>query len=152
VRGEAVELVREFEAAPPMVLSDEEKLKQIIINLLSNAAKFTEKGSIVLSASERDGTVEISVRDTGTGIPTDKLETIFEEFCQLEGATTPAQSGTGLGLSVSRRLARLLGGEITVKSELGRGSMFTLTLPLQQSALAALDAPAGAEEHRESAA
>jgi signal transduction histidine kinase len=151
VRGEAVEVGGELEAAPLMLVIDEEKLKQIVINLLSNAAKFTEKGSIVLSASKRNGAVEISVRDTGTGIPTDKLEAIFDEFCQVEGAAAPAQSGTGLGLSISRRLARLLGGEITLKSELGRGSTFTLTLPLQQSALTALEAP-GAQEHRESAA
>jgi signal transduction histidine kinase len=141
VRGGAVELVEELEAAPPMLVSDEEKLKQIVINLLSNAAKFTEKGSIVLRASERDGTVEISVRDTGIGMPGDKLEMIFEEFRQVDGAMAGAQSGTGLGLSISRRLARLLGGEITVASEVGRGSTFTLTLPLQQSAMATLNAP-----------
>jgi signal transduction histidine kinase/CheY-like chemotaxis protein len=145
VRGDAVELIGELEAAPPMLVSDEGKLKQIIINLLSNAAKFTETGSIALKASERDGTVEIRVRDTGIGIPADKLEAIFEEFCQVDGASAPAQSGTGLGLAVSRRLARLLGGEITVASEIERGSTFTLTLPLhQQSAIAALEAAATA--------
>jgi signal transduction histidine kinase len=131
VRGCAVELVGELKAAPRMLVTDEEKLKQIIINLLSNAAKFTEKGSIVINASERGGTVVIRVCDTGIGIPADKLEAIFEEFRQVDGATAPAQSGTGLGLSISRRLARLLGGEITVASEVGQGSIFTLTLPLQ---------------------
>ncbi len=137
VRPDVVELVRELEAAPPMLVSDEEKLRQIIINLLSNAAKFTEKGSIVLKAGERDGTVVIGVRDTGVGIPADKLEAIFEEFSQVDEATALAQPGTGLGLSISRRLARLLGGEITVVSEVGRGSTFTLTLPLQHRAVAA---------------
>jgi signal transduction histidine kinase len=140
----AVEFVGELEAAPPILVSDGEKLKQIVINLLSNAAKFTEKGSIVLRASERHEAVKISVCDTGIGIPADKLEAIFEEFHQVDGVTAATQSGTGLGLSISRRLVRLLGGEITVTSEVGRGSTFTLTLPLQQDATAALEVPATA--------
>jgi adenylate cyclase len=144
VRPDGVELVGDLEATPPMLVTDEEKLRQIIINLLSNAAKFTEKGSIVLKAGERDGNVVIGVRDTGIGIPADKLEAIFEEFSQVDGATALAQPGTGLGLSISRRLARLLGGEITVASEVGRGSTFTLALPLQQRAVAASKVPATA--------
>jgi signal transduction histidine kinase len=144
VRDSAVELVGDIEATPPMLVSDEEKLRQIIINLLANAAKFTDRGSIVLGASGRGGIVEVSVRDTGIGIPADKLQAIFEEFRQVDGVTAATQSGTGLGLSISRRLARLLGGEITVASEVGQGSTFTLTLPVQQSAAAALKVPATA--------
>jgi signal transduction histidine kinase len=138
VQTDAIELIGGLESAPPVLVSDEEKLKQIIINLLSNAAKFTGKGSILLGARERHGVVEISVRDTGIGIPADKLEAIFEEFHQVDGVTAAAHSGTGLGLSISRRLARLLGGDIEVASEVGQGSTFTLTLPLRQDATAGL--------------
>lgn len=144
VRRHAVELIGKLETAPLMLVNDEEKLKQIVINLLSNAAKFTENGSIVLKASERGGTVEIWVRDTGIGISADKLEAIFEEFRQVDAAAVPTQPGTGLGLSISRRLARLLGGEITVVSEVGRGSTFTLSLPLQPTIMVAPEAPAAA--------
>jgi signal transduction histidine kinase len=110
---------------------DEEKLRQIVINLLSNAAKFTERGAIRLKAEAANGSVAIAVADTGIGIPPDKLEMIFEEFEQVDASSTRARGGTGLGLAIARRLARLMGGDVGVRSVVGAGSTFTLTLPLR---------------------
>jgi signal transduction histidine kinase len=126
-----VALVREFDGALPPMYVDEEKLRQIVINLLSNAAKFTERGAIRLRAEAAEGSVAISVADTGIGIPPDKLEMIFREFEQVDSSSTRARGGTGLGLAIARRLARLMGGEVGVRSALGAGSTFTLTLPLR---------------------
>ena len=108
---------------------DEQKLRQIVINLLSNAAKFTARGSIRLQAQAANGSVAIAVADTGMGIPADKLGLIFEEFEQLDATSTRVYGGTGLGLTIARRLARLMGGDIRAESALGSGSTFTLTLP-----------------------
>jgi GAF domain-containing protein len=127
----AVKLLRDFDAAPTTLFTDEEKLRQIVINLLSNAAKFTPQGTITIAAMQRDDAVTIAVRDTGIGIPADKLELVFEEFEQAGRTGADMQRGTGLGLTISRRLARLMGGDITATSTLGAGSTFTLTLPLR---------------------
>ena len=114
------------------VRADPDRLRQVLVNLLVNAAKFTPAGGTVAVAchSERgEGTARIHVRDTGIGIAADKLEAVFEPFVQLRqdrGSTPP---GTGLGLAISRDLARGMGGELTVESEPGVGSTFTLTLP-----------------------
>jgi PAS domain S-box-containing protein len=129
VKAEAVTLVREFAGAPPQMYVDEQKLRQIVINLLSNAAKFTARGSIRLQAQAANGSVAITVADTGIGIPADKLELVFEEFAQLDASSTRVHAGTGLGLAIARRLARLMGGDIRAESVLGAGSTFTLTLP-----------------------
>ncbi len=131
VKADAVTLVKEFDGALPQMVVDEEKLRQIVINLLSNAAKFTSRGSIRLQAHASNGSVAIAVADTGIGIPPDKLEVIFEEFAQADASSTRVYGGTGLGLTIARRLARLMGGEITAESVLGSGSTFTLTLPLR---------------------
>jgi signal transduction histidine kinase len=131
VRTDAVTLVKEFDGTLPRMIVDEEKLRQIVINLLSNAAKFTSRGSIRLQAQASDGTVAIAVSDTGIGIPPDKLEAIFEEFAQADASSTRVYGGTGLGLTIARRLARLMDGEITAESVLGSGSKFTLTLPIR---------------------
>ena len=130
VKADTVRLVKEFDQALSEMYVDEEKLRQIIINLLSNAAKFTERGSIRLQAHAANGSVAIAVVDTGTGIPADKLSLIFEEFEQADASSTRVHGGTGLGLAIARRLARLMGGDIAVESTLGSGSTFTLTLPL----------------------
>ena len=107
------------------------KLRQIVLNLLSNAVKYTAEGGhvgVTCDAGERAGTVAIRVSDTGIGIAADHLERVFEPFVQVSGAVS-SDEGVGLGLSISRDLARSMGGEITVQSEPGAGSTFTVTLP-----------------------
>jgi two-component system, NtrC family, sensor kinase len=130
-----VALVKEFDGGLPSMYVDEEKLRQIVINLLSNAAKFTEQGTIRLRAQAANGSMAITVADTGIGIAADKLELIFAEFEQAHagggGVDGRPYGGTGLGLAIARRLARLMGGDIGVESALGSGSRFTLTLPLR---------------------
>ena len=114
------------------VFSDQDKIRQIVLNLLSNAAKFTHQGKILLSAY-RDGetTLKITVADTGIGICPEALPRIFKEFQQADNSTTRQYGGTGLGLTISQNLTYLLGGEIAVESEPGRGSTFTLKIPIQ---------------------
>jgi len=110
--------------------TDRQRVEQILRNFLSNAFKFTERGSVTLSYAREGDAIVFSVEDTGIGIPADKLEAVFEAFQQADGATTRRFGGTGLGLTISRELARLLGGRILVKSELGHGSRFSLVLPV----------------------
>ena len=110
--------------------TDPAKLRQILVNLLSNAVKFTERGEVALSADVEGGQVWFRVRDTGIGIEAEHLERIFEPFWQIERRTSRRPAGTGLGLDVSRRLAELLGGELSVQSMPGEGSTFTLRLPV----------------------
>jgi PAS domain S-box-containing protein len=132
-------LVTEFTDDLGAVRADLTKLRQALFNLLSNAAKFTEEGTITLSATrqKRDGSewVFLSVADTGIGIREDKLESVFEEFSQADDSTTRDFGGTGLGLPISRRFCRMMGGDITVASEFGKGSTFTITLPSRVDAL-----------------
>jgi signal transduction histidine kinase len=112
------------------VRADAEKLRQILVNLLSNALKFTERGGrIVLECTPLAGTVEITVRDSGIGIEEGQLERIFEPFVQVRADLTRTAEGTGLGLAISRDLARGMGGELVVSSTMGGGSAFTLSLP-----------------------
>jgi signal transduction histidine kinase len=116
------------------MMVDEEKLRQIVINLLSNATKFTANGSIQVQARKMDGSVEIAVVDTGIGIAPEKLDLIFEEFEQADANSKRVHGGTGLGLAISRHLARLMGGDIRAESTPGAGSTFTLTLPIRYRA------------------
>jgi signal transduction histidine kinase len=109
---------------------DADKVRQILINLLSNAIKFTPKGgSIELRCHDDEKMLYICVIDTGSGIPADKLEAIFEPFVQVNRDYASKHEGTGLGLSISRDLARRMGGDLTVESQLGKGSKFVLSLP-----------------------
>ncbi|WP_214410091.1 HAMP domain-containing protein [Sphaerisporangium fuscum] len=131
-------------SVPDELQTDEQRLQQVLRNLLSNAVKFTPKGEVRLHITRPDGVapyvdeslktgaeiVSFAVVDTGIGIPSDKLEVIFEQFRQADGTTSRKYGGTGLGLSICRELARLLGGEIHAESEPGRGSAFTLYLPV----------------------
>jgi signal transduction histidine kinase len=128
---EPVRLVKAFEDALPQMFVDEEKLRQIVMNLLSNAARFTTSGSIEVRAASSGGSIAIAVADTGAGISPDELERIFEEFEQANASSTREHGGTGLGLTIARRLARLMGGDIQVESRPATGSTFTLTLPLR---------------------
>ncbi len=122
-------------SVPPAAIAraDPEKVEQILLNLLSNAAKFTGAGGSVVVTGGIDPSSEtrvyIRVSDTGLGIPSAFLERIFEPFIQVDDSATRSSEGTGLGLAISRDLARGMGGDLTAKSELGRGSAFTLTLP-----------------------
>lgn len=124
--------------APGKIIEDGPRLRQIVFNLLSNAIKFTDAGSVSLTAAaEPFGAGErlvIRVADTGIGIPADQVDDIFESFKQVDGGVTRKYGGTGLGLSISRDLAEAMGGTLGVESELGRGSVFTLVLPLERSA------------------
>ena len=111
--------------------TDPDKLRQVMINLLSNAVKFTPAGGrIEVSCATQEKTVSISVEDNGPGIPADKLEAVFEPFVQLDRGLTRTTEGTGLGLAISRGLAHGMGAKITLRSQVGIGSVFTLVLPL----------------------
>ncbi len=129
-RKDIVLSCRAEESAPAEIVSDRGRVDQIMLNLLGNAIKFTECGRVdVTVRSDGDGHVVFDVNDTGIGIPAGELDAIFEHFHQIPAGPTAA-AGTGLGLSISRRLAEALGGGITVVSEVGVGSIFTLWLPL----------------------
>ncbi|MET0066991.1 MAG: ATP-binding protein [Candidatus Thiodiazotropha sp.] len=128
-------LVVELDQSLPLqFLSDQDKVRQILKNFLANALKFTREGQVTLRAQHRredpDHPLCFAVQDSGIGIPADKQEIVFEAFRQADGSTSRKFGGNGLGLSISRELARLLGGKITLKSQEGEGSTFTLCLPL----------------------
>jgi signal transduction histidine kinase len=126
-----VKLVTEFAPDIPLLKTDRDKLKQSVLNLLSNAVKFTEKGEIKLAAWRDNGNVKLTVSDTGIGMKKEALDLIFEEFRQADMSSTRRYGGTGLGLAIVRRFITLMGGEIIVESEEGKGSKFTITIPIE---------------------
>jgi CheY-like chemotaxis protein/anti-sigma regulatory factor (Ser/Thr protein kinase) len=119
-------------ATPSVIVGDPDRLRQILVNLLSNAVKFTERGEVSLTVASRtvkgDCEVYFAVKDTGIGIPIHLQDKLFQSFCQLDSTNTRRYGGTGLGLSISKRLAELLGGNIWVESEPGKGSVFHFTI------------------------
>jgi signal transduction histidine kinase len=128
-----LKVTTDLDSDAKMLHSDRQKVKQIVLNLLSNALKFTPEGSIVVTGRLRRGdrTMAIAVKDTGIGIAPEDQSTIFEDFRQADSSPTREYGGAGLGLSICRRLASMLGGRITVESKLGAGSTFTLILPVR---------------------
>ncbi|MCV6607349.1 MAG: response regulator [Campylobacterales bacterium] len=120
-------------AVPDIIFGDEVRLRQILVNLIGNAVKFTTEGEIFVKVSlesiqDDEATVLFSVRDTGIGIPADKIETLFESFSQVDASTTRKYGGTGLGLSISKQLSEIMGGEIWIESEFGKGTTFFFTI------------------------
>ncbi len=133
LKQDHVRLIRDIAPDLPTLTTDRDKLRQIILNLLGNAVKFTEKGEIKVSAAQQNGSLRLAVSDTGIGIEKGELDHIFEEFRQGEMSSNMNYDGTGLGLAIAKRFTNLLGGEIGVDSEVGKGSTFTVTLPLDHS-------------------
>ncbi|GJQ19652.1 MAG: hypothetical protein HBSIN02_00070 [Bacteroidia bacterium] len=130
VKQKGIQLRQEIEDNLPVLNTDILKVKQILVNLLSNAVKFTEKGEIVLAVKkEKNGMLSFSVKDSGIGIEEKNIPLVFEEFQQIDSSHSRKYKGTGLGLPISRRLARMLGGDLVAESEFGKGSTFTLTIP-----------------------
>jgi len=136
VKDKPVRLHQEIEAELPQVWGDEFRSRQVLLNLISNAAKFTAQGSVTVSAFriEEEGRplVQVSVTDTGIGIPADKLDSVFEAFQQVENSTARQYEGTGLGLPIARSLITMQGGRIWVTSEPNVGSTFSFTVPINQ--------------------
>jgi signal transduction histidine kinase len=130
----------------PRLKSDRQKLKQILVNLLSNALKYTKDGTVEIDAQHDDnGKLTLRVRDTGVGIAPEDHTRIFEPFQQAKRVITRPQGGTGLGLAISRRLARMLGGDVSLESSLGAGSTFTVELPVRVRQRGAATRPPGDE-------
>jgi PAS domain S-box-containing protein len=121
--------------APAGIVGDEARLRQVLLNLLSNAVKFTEQGEVVVLVDAKETgagshEVELAVRDTGIGIPADRMDMLFTSFSQVDASTTRRFGGTGLGLAISKRLVELMGGAISVESEQKKGSTFRISLPV----------------------
>ena len=119
----------DVEPALPTLYTDPGKLKVVLKNLIGNAVKFTREGSVTVAARRHRDGVELSVADTGIGIPQAELGVIFEPFRQVESAARRQDGGTGLGLHIVKRLLEVLGGTVTVQSEMGRGSTFRVWVP-----------------------
>jgi diguanylate cyclase (GGDEF)-like protein len=143
-------LKNEIVSDVPTVIADENRLHQILYNLIGNAVKFTFEGSVVLKAYAQDDLVHIHVEDTGVGIPQNKREMIFRSFEQLDGGLGRAGSGTGLGLTITRQLVELHGGTIEVYAREGRGSIFAFTLPISNMTQRAEDIDNGQPNQAES--
>ncbi len=144
VKHDRVRIIREIDPDLPSVNTDQEKLRQILVNLLGNAVKFTEHGAIKISVARRNGFLTLAVSDTGIGIEKGEQAFIFEEFRRGEVKGNQQYTGSGLGLAIVKKFVDLLGGDIAVESEPGTGSTFTVTLPLDRAEAAEKVKPAGA--------
>jgi CheY-like chemotaxis protein/signal transduction histidine kinase len=140
LRGKEVEMRTVVNPGAELAFTDSLKLKQVLLNLCSNAAKFTDSGEIVVTADAHGTMLVLTVEDTGSGVPADQLEHIFDKFRQVDGSPSRKVGGTGLGLAIVREVTQVLGGSVSVKSVFGRGTTFTVKLP------GALVRGAGAEE------
>ncbi|HIJ80848.1 MAG TPA: response regulator [Desulfuromonadales bacterium] len=129
-RDKGITLSLDVRGSVPQVSTDRKRLRQILLNLVGNAVKFTVEGGVTVSLQHQSGLLEVAVSDTGIGIEAEHLKTIFEEFRQVDGSTSRSFEGTGLGLAIVRKAARLLGGDVDVTSQAGTGSTFTVRLPL----------------------
>ena len=133
-KRKSLELTVEMEATPSEFwLADPLRIRQVVLNLLSNALKFTDHGTVRLRLERHKDWLILAIRDTGVGIPEDRLHRLFQRFSQIDTHSTRRQGGTGLGLAISRHLVELMGGKITVESQVGRGSTFRIILPLVES-------------------
>ncbi len=132
IKTKDITLINSIPADVALIDADENRLQQILYNLIGNAIKFTPSGKIEITAGKEGDMLKINVTDTGIGIPPENLSSIFESFHQGDGSTVREYGGTGLGLSVTRQLVELHGGQINVKSEVGKGSEFTFGMPLSK--------------------
>lgn len=130
-RGKGLTFTLSHEGTPRWIETDPGRLRQIIFNLLSNAVKFTERGTLSVTVTAAEERLALAIRDTGIGIPADKLDEVFESFRQVDAGTTRQFGGTGLGLAIVRNLAHALGGTVSVSSVVGEGSTFIVDLPLR---------------------
>jgi signal transduction histidine kinase len=129
IRKEDVKISFDIQKDTDMTLySDIDRIKQVMINLINNALKNTERGSVNVGSRKKDDFIEFYVKDTGSGIPKDKIKDIFDRFVKIEGKDKIIK-GTGLGLPISKGIVKALGGEMKVKSEVGKGSTFIFTIP-----------------------
>jgi signal transduction histidine kinase/CheY-like chemotaxis protein len=131
VKDKPVELKQSTPDDLPIIAADERRVRQILLNLVSNAAKFTDEGFIRVAAESDGNEVRMSVTDTGTGIAQEEIESVFEPFTQVDASTTREHGGTGLGLTISNSFVQLHGGRMWVESEIGEGSTFRFTLPIE---------------------
>ncbi|MGB7440928.1 MAG: ATP-binding protein, partial [Coleofasciculaceae cyanobacterium] len=141
INKKSLQLINSIQPEIPPVDADENRVQQILYNLIGNAIKFTESGTVEVSATMIGNFLEITVSDAGIGISDDNLEGIFELFEQADTSISRKYGGTGLGLAVTKQLVQLHGGEIRVKSQKGKGSQFTFTLPVSQEQLATASPP-----------
>lgn len=129
--NKGIELVLDPSGLPEKMTTDEQRLEEIFNNLISNAVKFTEKGGVYVSANVEGNFLSVRVKDTGVGIPKDHINKLFTDFYQVDASISRRYGGTGLGLSITKKLVELQGGEIKLESEVGKGSVFSFTLPLK---------------------
>jgi len=139
IEDKPIEMLQSLDPDIPTIQADEKRVRQVLVNLLDNAAKYTKEGQITVSAARENSSIVISVSDTGIGIPPDHMESIFEEFGRVDDSSTREVDGLGLGLSISRRLVELHGGRIWVESEMETGSTFHFSLPINDDRSAAND-------------
>jgi signal transduction histidine kinase len=133
-KAKGLALNARIDEALPLGLGDERRLTQVLLNLVGNAIKFTDRGAVDVAAGLAEGRFQVAVRDTGPGIPEAEQKRIFEEFQQVDDTTTRQKGGTGLGLAIAKRIVEMHGGTISVESAPGAGSTFRMILPVRVEA------------------